>query len=56
MPKKPIRVKVIIMDNENYQEAGLSDIGDYLEQLEDYEEVLAKGQVKQFKRQYNGQS
>ena len=46
IPKFPIRVIVTILDEDLSKESKLSEVGDYLEQLENYEEALAKGQVQ----------
>ena len=44
LPNQPVRVMVTFLDQEN--ETGLSEPGDYLEQLTDYEERLARGEIK----------
>lgn len=44
LPNHPVRVLVTIL--EEGQEASLSEVGDYLEQLTDYEERLARGEIK----------
>ena len=46
IPQFPIRVIVTILDEDLSKESNLSEVGDYLEQLENYEEALAKGQVQ----------
>ncbi|HLE86150.1 MAG: hypothetical protein NUV74_01350 [Candidatus Brocadiaceae bacterium] len=46
IPQFPIRVIVTILDEDLSKESKLSEVGDYLEQLENYEEALAKGQVQ----------
>lgn len=46
IPQFPIRVIVTILDEDLSKESKLSEVGDYLEQLENYEESLAKGQVQ----------
>lgn len=43
LPARPVRVLVTIMEDE---EEHLSDMGDYLQQLTDYEERLARGEVR----------
>ena len=43
-PDHPVRVMVTIL--ENGEEANLSEVGDYLEQLTDYEGRLARGEIK----------
>jgi hypothetical protein len=44
LPNHPVRVAVTI--EEDHPEAGLADLGDYLEQLTDYEERLARGEIQ----------
>jgi hypothetical protein len=44
LPDHPVRVMVTIMEAED--EAGLSEPGDYLAQLADYEERLARGEIR----------
>ncbi len=46
IPQFPIRVIVTILDEDLSKESKLSEVGDYLEQLENYEEALTKGQVQ----------
>ncbi|HHT9136570.1 MAG TPA: hypothetical protein ACFYEK_04915 [Candidatus Wunengus sp. YC60] len=46
IPQFPIRVMVTILDEDLPKESKLSEVGDYLERLENYEEALAKGQVQ----------
>ena len=46
IPQFPIRVIVTILDEDLLKESNLSEVEDYLEQLENYEEALAKGQVQ----------
>ena len=46
IPQFPIRVMVTILDEDLSKESKLSEVGDYLERLENYEEALAKGQVQ----------
>jgi len=46
IPQFPIRVIVTILDEDLSKGGNLSEVGDYLEQLENYEEALAKGQVQ----------
>ena len=46
IPQFPIRVIVTILDEDLLKESNLSEVWDYLEQLENYEEALAKGQVQ----------
>lgn len=43
LPDHPVRVMVTILgDSDEHQ---LSELGDYLEQLTDYEERLARGEI-----------
>lgn len=44
LPNHPVRVMVTILEEED--ETLLSELGDYLEQLTDYEERLARGEVQ----------
>jgi hypothetical protein len=44
LPEHPVRVMVTIL--EGGEEAALADLGDYLDQLTDYEERLARGEVQ----------
>jgi hypothetical protein len=44
LPDHPGRVLVTLL--EDNEEAGLSDVGDYLEQLTDYAERLARGEIR----------
>jgi len=46
IPQFPIRVIVTILDENLSKERKLSEVGDYLKQLENYEKALAKGQVQ----------
>ena len=46
IPQFPIRVIVTILDEDLSKEGKLSEVGNYLEQLENYEESLVKGQVQ----------
>ena len=46
IPQFPIRVIVTILDEDLSKESKLSEVGNYLEQLENYEESLVKGQVQ----------
>jgi len=43
-PDRPMRVMVTI--HEEAEESTLLDLGDYLEQLEEYEERLARGEIQ----------
>lgn len=43
LPDHPVRVMVTILEDD--EENALSDLGDYLEQLTDYEERLARGEI-----------
>jgi hypothetical protein len=43
LPDHAVRVLVTILEEE--EEAMLSELGDYLEQLTDYEERLARGEI-----------
>jgi hypothetical protein len=42
----PSSVIVTILDEDLSKESKLSEVGDYLEQLENYEKALAKGLVQ----------
>jgi hypothetical protein len=44
LPDHPVRVLVTLL--EDNEEAGLSEVGDYLEQLTGYEERLARGEIR----------
>jgi hypothetical protein len=44
LPEHPVRVMVTIL--EGTEEDALSEMGDYLDQLTDYEERLARGEVQ----------
>jgi hypothetical protein len=44
LPEHPVRVMITIL--EGSEEAALSEPGDYLDQLTDYEERLARGEVQ----------
>lgn len=44
LPDHPVRVRVTFLEAED--EKGLSEVGDYLEQLTDYEERLARGEIR----------
>jgi hypothetical protein len=44
LPDRPVRVLVTILGGE--EEAALYEPGDYLEQLTDYEERLARGDIR----------
>ena len=44
LPDHPARILVTFLERED--ETGLSEPGDYLEQLTDYEERLARGEIK----------
>ena len=46
IPQFPIRVMVTILDEDLSKESKLSEVGDYLARLENYEEALAKCQVQ----------
>jgi hypothetical protein len=43
-PERPVRVLVTIL--EEGEDEGLAEPGDYLEQLTDYEERLARGEIR----------
>jgi hypothetical protein len=43
LPPKPVRVLVTLLDDED---SGLLELGDYLDQLNDYEERLARGEIR----------
>lgn len=43
LPKAPVRVMVTLLDD---ADAALTEPGDYLEQLTDYEERLARGEIR----------
>ncbi len=44
LPERPVRVMVTILESE--EEAILSEPGDYLEKLSEYEERLARGEIQ----------
>jgi hypothetical protein len=44
LPEHPVRVMVTIL--EGAEERALSELGDYLERLTDYEERLARGDIQ----------
>ena len=44
LPKHPVRVMVTIL--EGGEQSALSEVGDYLDQLTDYEERLARGEIQ----------
>jgi hypothetical protein len=44
LPNHPVRVIVTFLEPD--EEAALSEPGDYLEQLTDYEERLARGEIR----------
>ncbi len=44
MPTRPVRVMVTILEAE--EEAELTNLGDYHEQLTDYEDRLARGEIQ----------
>ncbi|HET6878551.1 MAG TPA: hypothetical protein VFI31_00165 [Pirellulales bacterium] len=44
LPQHPVRVMVTML--ENSEEAALSRPGDYLDRLSEYEERLARGEIK----------
>ena len=44
LPDRPVRVMVTILEPED--EGALSEPGDYLETLTDYEERLARGEIR----------
>jgi hypothetical protein len=44
LPSHPVRVMVTIL--EENEAAVLTDVGDYLDQLADYEERLARGEIQ----------
>ena len=43
LPGRPVRVMVTILEPE--EETELSDVGDYLEKLSEYEKKLARGEI-----------
>ncbi len=43
LPGRPVRVMVTILEPE--EETELSDVGDYLEKLSEYEAKLARGEI-----------
>lgn len=43
LPDHPVRVMVTILETD--EENALTELGDYLEQLTDYEERLARGEI-----------
>ncbi|HEY7154551.1 MAG TPA: hypothetical protein VH575_11375 [Gemmataceae bacterium] len=44
LPDHPVRVMVTILESE--EETALTELGDYLEKLTDYEERLARGEIQ----------
>jgi hypothetical protein len=44
LPDHPVLVRLTILEDQN--EDRLSDPGDYLERLEDYEEQLLRGEIR----------
>ncbi len=44
LPDHSVRVMVTILESDD--EAALSEVGDYLDRLKDYEERLARGEVQ----------
>lgn len=46
MPQGPVKVLVTILDEEIEETKQLSEQGDYLKQLESYEDALAKGSIQ----------
>jgi hypothetical protein len=44
LPNHPVRVMVTLLEADS--DAGLAELGDYLEQLTDYEERLARGEIQ----------
>jgi hypothetical protein len=44
LPEHPVRVMVTILESD--EEDSLSEMGDYLDQLTDYEERLARGEIQ----------
>jgi hypothetical protein len=44
LPEHPVRVMVTIL--ESGEEKALSELGDYLDQLTDYEDRLARGEIQ----------
>jgi hypothetical protein len=44
LPGRPVRVVVTLLDADD--DAALADPGDYLEHLTDYEERLARGEIR----------
>jgi len=44
LPPRPVRVLVTIL--EDVEDQSLSEMGDYLQQLTDYEERLARGEIQ----------
>lgn len=44
MPAHPVRVMVTLLQAD--EDAALSEVGDYLGQLTDYEERLARGEIR----------
>jgi predicted DNA-binding antitoxin AbrB/MazE fold protein len=45
-PKQPVKVLITFVDESLQEMAQLSELGDYLQQLEAYEELLAKGEIR----------
>jgi hypothetical protein len=44
LPEHPVRVMITIL--ENGEEQALSELGNYLDQLTDYEDRLARGEIQ----------
>ncbi|MEM2947893.1 MAG: hypothetical protein QXN96_06650 [Candidatus Bathyarchaeia archaeon] len=45
LPSRPVKVLVTFVEEPLEEEAQLSELGDYLHQLEAYEDLLAKGEI-----------
>lgn len=45
-PDRPVKVLVTFMEGPSEETAELSELGDYLRQLEAYEDLLAKGEIR----------
>jgi len=46
LPQVPVKVMVTILDDQVSEDNRLSEIGDYLQELESYENRLAKGEIQ----------
>lgn len=46
LPGHPVRVMVTILDGDEGEDGALSELGDYLVQLTDYEGRLERGEIR----------